>query len=76
MWRIFLGIALIVLGVTAFVIGLQYASFSMPTDVDALMRERYRFYSNLFGYGSYALTIVGAIVTVWAVRRRNKGVSK
>lgn len=72
MWRIVLGSVLIVLGVVAFVVGLQYASFMMPTDVDALVRERYRLYSNVFGYVSYALFFGGIIVVLWAIRRQNK----
>ena len=72
MWRILLGIALIALGAATFVIGLQYASFAMPPDVDALMRERYRLYSTVFGYASYVLFLGGFIVVIWAVRRHNK----
>lgn len=72
MWKVLLGIVLAVLGVVAFFIGLQYASFAMPTDVDAVLRERYKYYSSIFGYLSYALFVAGVVMTIWAVRQQNK----
>lgn len=68
---LFVGVVLIVLGVAAFLVGLQYASFMMPPDVDTLVRERYRFYSSVFGYTSYVLFFGGIFVTVWAIRKQN-----
>ena len=41
MWKVFLGIAVTVLGVVAFIIGLQYASFSMPPGLDEATRGKY-----------------------------------
>lgn len=72
MWKVFLGITIAVLGVVAFIIGLQYASFSMPPGVDEITREKYGFYSNLFGYSSYVLFIGGIGLTTWAVRKQNR----
>lgn len=72
MWKVFLGIAVTVLGVVAFIIGLQYASFSMPPGLDEATREKYGLYSSLFGYSSYVLFIVGVGLTIWAVRKQNR----
>jgi hypothetical protein len=72
MWRILSGVALMLLGVTAFLVGLQYASFMMPTDLDQVVRERYKLYSNIFGYCSYALFLGGIIVTAWAIRTKRR----
>ena len=38
--------------------------------------ERYRYYSNIFGYSSYVLSSAGVIVTIWVVRQQTSGLSQ
>lgn len=72
MWRLAVGIALVVLGVACFVIGLQYASFSVPLGTEGPLRARYQTLSAIFGYAGYGIVSVGVATSIWAVRRQNK----
>jgi len=72
MWRLAVGIGLVVLGVACFVIGLQYASFSVPLGAEDPLRARYQTLSAIFGYASYGIAASGVVTSIWAVRRQNK----
>lgn len=72
MWRLAVGIGLVVLGVACFVVGLQYASFSVPLSAEDPLHTRYQTFSAIFGYTSYAIMAVGVATSVWAVRRQSK----
>jgi uncharacterized membrane protein len=71
MWKVSVGIALALLGVAAFVVGLQYSSFIAAGGAEAI-QERYELLSRLFGYGSYVLFIGGVTLAIWGVRSQNK----
>ena len=72
MWRLAGGVALVVLGVACFVVGLQYASFSVSLGTEDPLRARYQTLSAIFGYASYGVVAAGVVTSIWAVRRQNK----
>jgi len=72
MWRVAVGITLVVLGIAFFFVGLQYASFSVPLGGDDPLRARYLTLSAVFGYASYGILAAGAAITVWAIRLQNR----
>ena len=71
MLRIFIGIALLVLGIGMFIYGMYYGWVSGLPGASPAAQDRYQSLSTVFGVLTYGLIAVGAAVIVLAIRRMN-----
>ncbi len=71
MGRLFLGIAVLVIGIVLFVTGIYYGWLVATPGVSESMQETYAAYSRTFGYLSYAVLVGGILTIVFSIRKLN-----
>ena len=76
MLRIFIGIALLLVGVGMFIYGMYYGWVSGLPDAGPAAHDRYKFLSTVFGILTYGFIAAGVLLIVLAIRRMNANYRK
>lgn len=71
MLRLFIGIALLLLGIGMFVFGMYYGWASGLPDTGPAAHDRYQSLSTVFGVLTYGFIAAGVLLIVLAIRRMN-----